>query len=90
MRRCRSMADGLMMIDPDKSWKKMKKAARPLFQALGELRDTQVMEELVQKLGAADDPAVKCILDYAKLREHDLKSKAMTALDKFDRKAWGS
>jgi CHAD domain-containing protein len=90
MRRCRSMADGLMLIDPDKSWKKMKKAAKPLFQALGELRDTQVMEELVQKFGAADDPAVRCILDYAKLREHDLKSKAMTALDEFDRKAWRS
>ncbi|HKN70498.1 MAG TPA: CHAD domain-containing protein, partial [Terriglobales bacterium] len=39
LRRCRSLADGLMAVDPDSSWKDMKKAGRKLFQALGELRD---------------------------------------------------
>lgn len=88
MRRCRSMADGLMVIDPDKSWKTMKKGAKPLFQALGELRDNQVMEEVVQGLGSPDDVVVKCVLDYAKSREHELKSTALAAVEGFDRKAW--
>jgi CHAD domain-containing protein len=58
LRRCRSLADGLMAIDPDSSWKDMKKAGKKLFQALGELRDMQVMQEWIEKLGdsAAGDP----------------------------------
>ncbi len=55
LRRCRSLADGLMAIDPDSSWKDMKKAGRKLFQALGELRDMQVMAEWIEKLGVASD-----------------------------------
>ena len=57
LRRCRSLADGLMAIDPDSSWKEMKKAGRKLFQALGELRDMQVMAEWIEKLGGASDSA---------------------------------
>src|ERR1035437_322469 len=53
LRRCRSLADGLMAIDSDSSWKEMKKAGRKLFQALGELRDMQVMAEWIEKLGDA-------------------------------------
>jgi CHAD domain-containing protein len=44
LRRCRSIADGLLVIDPDPSWKEMKRAGRQLFRELGELRDAQVME----------------------------------------------
>jgi CHAD domain-containing protein/HD superfamily phosphodiesterase len=58
LRRCRSLADGLMALDPDLDWKAMKKAGRRLFQRLGELRDIHVMEEWIEKLehssGAAD------------------------------------
>src|SRR5437660_7909046 len=50
LRRCRSMADGLMAIDPDPNWKAMKKAGKRLFQRLGDLRDIHVMEEWVEKL----------------------------------------
>ena len=57
LRRCRSLADGLMAIDPDSSWKEMKKAGKKLFQALGELRDMQVMAEWIEKLGVASDSA---------------------------------
>ena len=57
LRRCRSLADGLMAIDPDSSWKEMKKAGKKLFRALGELRDMQVMEEWIEKLGAGSDSA---------------------------------
>ena len=50
LRRCRSMADGLMAMDPDKGWKAMKKAGKPLFQSLGDLRDVQIMMEWIEKL----------------------------------------
>jgi exopolyphosphatase/guanosine-5'-triphosphate,3'-diphosphate pyrophosphatase len=50
LRRCRSLADGLLALDPDPNWKAMKKAGRRLFQRLGALRDVQVMMEWVEKL----------------------------------------
>ena len=50
LRRCRSLADGLMALDPDPNWKAMKKAGKRLFQRLGDLRDVQVMMEWVEKL----------------------------------------
>jgi CHAD domain-containing protein/HD superfamily phosphodiesterase len=59
LRRCRSLADGLMAIDPDPNWKAMKKAGKRLFQRLGALRDIHVMGEWVIKLAptAGDDPS---------------------------------
>ncbi len=53
LRRCRSLADGLMALDPNPEWKAMKKAGKRLFQRLGSLRDIHVMEEWIEKL----DPA---------------------------------
>ncbi len=50
LRRCRSLADGLMALDPDPNWKAMKKAGKRLFQRLGDLRDIQIMMEWVEKL----------------------------------------
>jgi CHAD domain-containing protein len=69
LRRCRSLADGLRAIDPDSSWKDMKKAGKKLFQALGELRDMQVMQEWVEKL--SDE----------KLRDEKLSNPADPAAD---------
>jgi CHAD domain-containing protein/HD superfamily phosphodiesterase len=50
LRRCRSLADGLMALDSDPAWKSMKKAGKQLFQRLGALRDIHVMEEWIEKL----------------------------------------
>lgn len=50
LRRCRSMADGMMAMDPDRHWKAMKKAGKALFQQLGALRDTQIMVEWIDRL----------------------------------------
>jgi CHAD domain-containing protein/HD superfamily phosphodiesterase len=54
LRRCRSMADGLMAMDPDPAWKAMKRAGKRLFQRLGELRDVQIMIEWIDKLHPAN------------------------------------
>jgi len=53
LRRCRSLADGMMAMDPDPEWKVMKKAGKGLFQRLGNLRDVQIMMEWIDKLHPA-------------------------------------
>jgi len=87
LRRCRSMADGLMTIDPDPSWKQMKKSGRQLFRSLGELRDMQVMEEWVNNL-IPNDPAAAKLLQFLAGREAQLKQQAAAALQQFDGKQW--
>ena len=69
LRRCRSVADGLMAIDPDPNWKQMKKAGKLLFSSLGELRDMQVMEEWVHKLDTPDDPVTNALLNFLATKE---------------------
>jgi CHAD domain-containing protein len=88
LRRCRSMADGLMAMDPDRSWKEMKKAGKRLFSSLGELRDVHVMEEWVGKLSDNQDPVGNALLQYLAGRAAYLKQLAAEALGQFDRKQW--
>ena len=99
LRRCRSLADGLMALDPDSSWKDMKKAGRKLFQALGELRDMQVMQGWIEKVNgandnvpsapsASNDPVAVKLLDHVHLREAVCKQLALKDLNQFDRKQW--
>src|ERR1700757_1244697 len=52
LRRCRSLATVMEEVDPDPAWPEMRKIGRKLFRQLGELRDTQVLEDWVAKLGA--------------------------------------
>ena len=87
LRRCRSMADGLMTIDSEPSWKQMKKSGRHLFRSLGELRDLQVMEEWARKL-VPDDPFTDQLLQFLGGRETQLKHQAALALQQFDDKQW--
>jgi CHAD domain-containing protein len=88
LRRCRSMADGLMAMDPDPSWKRMKKAGKALFSQLGQLRDVQVMQEWVQKLGAPDDPVTVLLLQFASAQEADFKRASADTLQQFDHNQW--
>ncbi len=55
LRRCRSLADGMMAMDPDRDWKAMKKAGRQLFHSLGNLRDVQIMMDWLEKLYGTHD-----------------------------------
>jgi CHAD domain-containing protein len=91
LRRCRSLADGLMAIDPDSSWKNMKKAGKKLFQALGDLRDMQVMQDWIEKLRDPNnpgDPVCDKLLDHVHRREAECKQHAFKDLQQFDRKQW--
>jgi CHAD domain-containing protein len=88
IRRCRSMADGFLTVDPDPAWRQMKKLGKGLFASLGDLRDTQVMMEWVTKLSAPDDPLRQILLDSLQQKEEALKLLAQEAVSNFDRKRW--
>src|SRR5579859_381941 len=63
--RCRSLADGMIAMDPDREWNAMKKSGKALFQRPGDLRDVQIMMEWIEKLniavGAAPQPGVQSV-----------------------------
>jgi CHAD domain-containing protein/HD superfamily phosphodiesterase len=88
LRRCRSVADGIMAIDPDPEWKRMKKAGRILFRSLGALRDVHVMQEWVQRIGVGTDALTTVLRDWLQLRETEFKNEAARAVQSFDRKQW--
>ena len=74
LRRCRSMADGMMAMDPDPSWKAMKRAGKRVFQQLGALRDVQIMMEWIEKLRLKDIPQI----DSSKAPNQELGIGAIT------------
>lgn len=88
IRRCRSLADGLMAMDPDPGWEDMKKAGKKLFQALGNLRDMHVMQEWIEKLSDPADPVAIKLLAHVHAREAECKQEAFEDLQQFDRKQW--
>ncbi len=88
LRRCRSMADSIMAVDPDPALKQMKKAGKRLFSRLGDLRDVQVMEEWVHHFDSPGDPVTSKLLEHLAIRETQLKQDAAQALAEFDRRQW--
>jgi len=90
LRRCRSMADGIRVFDRDPAWKKMRRAGKQLFSSLGELRDTHIMQEWIEKLAPEGDPAGNILRNFLSIRERELKRSAAAALEQFDRRQWKS
>jgi CHAD domain-containing protein len=88
IRRCRSVAAVMQEVDPDAAWPEMKKLGRKLFRQLGELRDTQVLEEWTKKLSAEADPVRQMLLDDFGKKENELRETALRVAAKFDEKAW--
>ncbi len=88
LRRCCSIADGICAIDPDPTWKEMKKAGKRLFRKLGELRDVHVMQDWVHRLDRPGDPVTGALLQYITTRETQQQQEALRALQEFDRKQW--
>src|SRR5450755_3039967 len=86
IRRCRSMADGFLSVDPDPAWKEMKKLGKTLFSSLGDLRDVQVMSEWVARLSEPDDSVRRVLLETLGQKEGQLKTAAQETLRNFDRK----
>jgi CHAD domain-containing protein len=88
LRRCRTMADALSEVNPDRGWRGLKKESRKLFHALGALRDTQVEQEWLKKLSAPGDPVRTHMLKVLAGAQKEHRVKARRALEDFDRKDW--
>ena len=88
IRRCRSLGEGFLPVDPDPGWKQMRKAGKAVFSALGTLRDVQVLMEWIEKLGSDDDPVTQRLLAYCREQEEIHKSHASEALAAFDAREW--
>jgi len=88
LRRSRSLAEGIQFFDPDPAWKKMRRAAKSVFGSLGELRDTQVMLEWVEKFAPEGELTRKNLAQFLLNREREAKKSAAAALGQFNRKQW--
>lgn len=90
LRRCRSVADGYMALDPHSGWKQMKDESKRLFRRLGKLRDTQVMKQWVLRLASEEDKASRILTSYLSDRERRLRKRALEAVMDFNRKDWAA
>ena len=88
IRRCRSIAEGLRTIDPAPGWKQFRAIAKPLFSALGNLRDTQVMQGWVSLFATEGDPLRARLVAALSARESEQKHAAHEALNHFNTKRW--
>ncbi|MGH9572144.1 MAG: CHAD domain-containing protein [Candidatus Acidiferrales bacterium] len=88
LRRCRAMAGALNEVSPDPGWRKVKKSSRPLFRALGSLRDTQVEREWVTPLAPPGEPLRTHMLRLLARREKKQRENARETLGDFSAKEW--
>ena len=88
LRRCILIADVMRDLDPACDWKDMRKSARRTFQRLGTLRDTQVLTEWIEKLGAPGEASTGRLLEALKKKHEQERIDARAAIREFDRKQW--
>lgn len=88
LRRCRSVAAVMEEVDPDRSWREMRKLGRKLFRQLGELRDTQILGDWTKKLGTEQEAIRQRLLSRLEKNETELRQTALRVAGKFDQKAW--
>ena len=88
IRRCRSVAAVMEEVDPDSAWPEMRKLPRKLFRELGELRDTQVLEEWTKSLSAENDPIREVLMAHFSRQEKELREESLRVGAKFDLKSW--
>lgn len=88
IRRCRSVAAVMREIDPDPAWHEMRRLPKKLFRKLGELRDTQIMDEWVAEHGAENDKLRVALHSHFQEREPELLQQTLRLAGKFDGKEW--
>ena len=88
IRRCRSVAAVMAEMDPHASWNEMRRYPRKLFRALGQLRDTQVLEEWVRKLSTEGDVIRERLLAELTKQEKEYIAESSRVAAKFDPKTW--
>src|SRR5712672_1621900 len=88
IRRCRSVAAVMREVDPDSAWHDMRRLPKKLFRKLGELRDTQIMNEWVTEHGAENDKLRVALHNFFQEKEPKLLQGSLRLASKFDDKNW--
>jgi CHAD domain-containing protein len=88
IRRCRSVAAVMREVDPDPAWHALRRLPKKLFRKLGELRDTQIMDEWMAEHGAENDKLRIALHAFFQEKEPDLVQQALRLAAKFDAKTW--
>jgi len=88
LRHCRSIAVGLEPLDPAAKWARMNNAAKKLLRGMGGLRDADVIEKTVKKLGMKESTSGRNLLLRMARRAKKGKRQAHKRLRAFDRKQW--
>src|ERR1700682_5121017 len=88
IRRCRSVAAVMREVDPDPAWHEMRRLPKKLFRKLGELRDTQIMDEWLVEHGAEKDKIRVAPHHFFQKREPRRLQEALRLANKFDEKNW--
>ena len=88
IRRCRSVAAVVREVDPVPAWHEMRGLPKKLFRKLGELRDTQIMDEWVAEHGAENDKLRVALHGFFQEKEPELVQQALRLAGKFDAKGW--
>jgi CHAD domain-containing protein len=88
IRRCRSVAAVMREVDPEPAWHEMRRLPKKLFRKLGELRDTQIMDEWVAEHGAENDKLRVALHNFFQEKEPKLVQEASRLAGKFDEKSW--
>ncbi len=88
LRRCRSIAEGFQSVDGNPLWKKMRKAGKAIFSALGDLRDTQVLLEWIERLKNDCPPVADRLRTHCLQREAELKQTAAAVVGDFHPQRW--
>ena len=88
LRRCRSLAEVFSDLNPHPKWRHLRKACRDLLQGLTELRDTQVIEEWVRRLGLDKGPAGAALISSLDVERRHARRSAHRTLKNFSGKRW--
>jgi CHAD domain-containing protein len=88
LRRCRSVAAAVQEVDPHPDWQELRDCAKKLFRSLGDLRDTQVMEEWIKELQPQGDSLRQRLLATLAETEDAAQSRAVYRAERFDEKRW--
>src|SRR3979411_2184294 len=83
-----SVAAVMREVDPDPAWHEMRRLPKKLFRKLGELRDTQIMDEWVAEHGAENDKLRVALHNVFQEREPKLLEETQRLASKFDDKSW--
>jgi CHAD domain-containing protein len=88
IRRCRSVGAVMSEVDPDPTWRELRRLPKKLFRKLGALRDAQIMNTWVAEHGAENDKLRLQLHEAFHSQERTFTDQALRAAEKVNVKAW--